>query len=128
MSVGAGCVTEYSSTVTSMSDKRLLARAASQRVVHSPDRDGFELTVHDDNHKPSWRRAGARGRGEITFRAEVEDGVPILVVRLVEIHTPRHQREEVRETTFEVIGSSAIETFEAMRSVFDQAQPPRGDI
>lgn len=111
-----------------MADRHLLARACDQRVVHAPDQDGFELTVHDKGHKPSWRRAGARGRGEVTFRAEVEDGVPILVVRIVEIHEPRHEREEVRESTFEVIGSSAIETFEAMRAVFDQAKAPRGDV
>lgn len=111
-----------------MTERHLLARACDQRIVHVPDGDGFGLTVHDKGHRPSWRRTGSHGRGEITFQAKVEDGVPVLVVRITEIHEPRHEKPEVRETTFEVIGSSAIEAFEAMRSVFDQATQPRSGI
>lgn len=111
-----------------MTDRRLIARACDQRVVHRPDEDGFELTVHDKGHKPSWRRSGNHGRGELTVRAAMEDGVPVLVVRTVEMYEPLHEKPEVRESVFEVIGSSAIETFEAMRAVFDEARPPRGGI
>lgn len=111
-----------------MTDRNLLARACDQRVEHRPDDTGFELTIPDKGHSPSWRRSGSRGRGEITFRAEIENGVPVLVVRIVEMYEPLHERPETRESLFEVIGSSAIETFEALRAVFDEAKPPRGGI
>ncbi len=111
-----------------MTDRNLLARACDQRVVHRPDETGFELTVHDKGHCPSWRRSGSRGRGELTLRAEVENGIPVLVVMLTEIYEPRHGDPEVRTATFELIGTSAIEAFEAQRAVFDEAKPPRKDV
>ena len=111
-----------------MTDRNLLARACDQRVVHKPDDTGFELTVHDKGHCPSWRRSGARGRGELTMRAEIENGVPLLVILTTEMYEPLHEKPEVRTSVFELIGSSAIEAFEAMRAVFDEAKPPRGGI
>lgn len=111
-----------------MTDRNLLARACDQRVVHRPDDTGFELTVHDKGHCPSWRRSGTRGRGELTLRAEAENGIPVLVVSITEIYEPLHEKPEERTTVFELIGSSVIEAFEAQRAVFDEAKPPRKDV
>jgi len=105
-------------------DRNLLARAADQRAVHSDN----EVTIHDKGHKPSWRRSGNRGRGEITFRAEIENGIPVLVVRTVEMHQPSDGRPEVRETVFEVIGSSALEVLEVVRELEGPIRGPKGGL
>jgi hypothetical protein len=107
-----------------MTDRNLLARAADQRAVHTDS----EVTIHDKGHRPSWRRSGARGRGEITFHAEIENGIPVLVVRTVEIHQPRDGRDEVRETVFEVFGSAALEVLEVVRELEGPVRGPKGDV
>lgn len=104
--------------------RNLLARAADQRAVRNDD----AVTIHDKGHKPSWRRSNTHGRGEITFRVSIEDGIPVLVVNTVEMHQPLDGRPEVRETTFEVIGSAAIEVLEIVRELEGPIHQPRGKI
>lgn len=90
-------------------DRNTLARAADQKVVHV----GPEVTVSDKGHQPPWRRGrGHRASGEITFRSTQENGVPVLLVRIVE-----HSGEETRETPFEVFGSAALEVLEVLREL-----------
>lgn len=101
-------------------DRNILARAADQRVVHS----GPEVTVHDKGHAPHWRRGrGHRSSGEITFRASHENGVPVLLVRIVE-----HSGDETRETPFEVFGSAALEVLEVVREIESTPTRPIGGL
>lgn len=106
--------------------RNVLARAADQRVAHN----GNEITIHDKGHKPTWRRSGtARDSGEITFRVEHVDGVPVLYVRMVEIHQPRGEKPDVRESVFEVFGTAAIETLEIVREIEGRASmQPKGGL
>lgn len=90
-------------------DRNVIARAADQIVVHR----GPEVTVGDKGHLPPWRRGrGHRSSGEITFRVSQENGVPVLLVRIVE-----HSGDETRETPFEVFGTAALEVLEVVREL-----------
>lgn len=102
--------------------ENVLARAADQRAVHTDS----EVTIHDKGHRPSWRRSGtSRDHGEITFKVEHVDGVPILRVRLVEVHQPRGERPEARESVFPIYGSAALEVLEIVREL-ENAAPLSG--
>ncbi len=105
-----------------MTNRNTLARATDQRVRSSIQAGTAEITVHDKGHSPSFRRPGSRGEGEVTMKAAFENGLPVLSIIIREGYHRSDGPAEWREAKFELIGSSAIEAFETMRTVVDTGQ------